>query len=212
MKGPASEKQKDFLEELGYRGDLSKLTKAQASLIIDKLVAAREAAQNPPSPQRSLLAPIALVLLLVLAAGGFAWYTGWLAVHVAVADIFPAPPPAPPAPAEPEPEPVVEPEIAPPAEPPAEPAPAAEEPLPEPLADPASAENSEPETPAEPVLPPLLSFSDLTGTFQIEARIKSLTNGVVTLEKADGTVVKVPREKLSAESNQQIDEFIRRRR
>jgi len=202
LKGAASEKQKDFLLELGYAGDVEKLSKAQASLIIDKLIEQRDEREGRRSkPQRgSYLVPASLGCLVILIAPlVFAWLFGALPWNDGPPAHVAAPPAEPPRSVEPPPEEKKPVTIMPP-EPirvPTEKTPTLEaEPVPEPSPPP----TIDPVTEPEPVDPRVHVFEDATGQFRVKARLKSLANGVVTIVKEDGKEVKVPIEQLSEES------------
>ncbi len=207
LQGPATEKQKDYLLSLGYTGDVEKLSKQQASLIIDKLVAQRDERerQKAKSGRRFSLVPTSLgCLVIVLAPFAFAWLLGMLPWQgnpesQPVADnpigALPTDPP-------PENKPI---EIVPPG-----PVASTPDPEPEPPMVPIPNPDPIPEVPEpEPAVDPRRhTFVDVTGQFKIEARLKSVANGVATLEELDGQEVKIPLEKLSEESAQWIRDFV----
>jgi hypothetical protein len=53
-------------------------------------------------------------------------------------------------------------------------------------------------------------WTDDTGKFTIEARLRSVTPTEVTLEKTDGSRVKISRDRLSTADQEHLREFLRR--
>jgi hypothetical protein len=74
-------------------------------------------------------------------------------------------------------------------------------------ASPAPSAENEPQPRAAPAAAKLRTWKDATGSFSVEAEFVGAGVGKVTLRKADGSTIKVPLEKLSAEDQQ----YIRRR-
>jgi hypothetical protein len=64
--------------------------------------------------------------------------------------------------------------------------------------------------PKEPVEDSFRTWTDLSGQFKVEAEFKGMANGVVRLKKRDGSIKKIPLEKLSKEDQDWIRERSKR--
>ena len=71
-------------------------------------------------------------------------------------------------------------------------------------------EDTQPQKPAPQKLVNGRIWTDNTGKFSIEAEFKSYANGIVTLMKADGSTIKLPKAKLSDEDQEWIKQRGRR--
>ncbi|QDV87183.1 SHD1 domain-containing protein [Planctomycetes bacterium TBK1r] len=61
----------------------------------------------------------------------------------------------------------------------------------------------------EPITPEFVTWTDATGKFSVEAAFKSFATDHVTLVKRDGADAKVPIDRLSDESKEQLKEILR---
>jgi hypothetical protein len=175
MDEPATEKQIAFLKHLGYKGKTKKLSKWEASDLIDELKDTKESGKIPG--KRTGCSGCLVVLVIV----GIAI---WLFSDSSTVSKKPISKPV---------EPLMVQEVQPPL--PTDDAGFEKEPPP--------AENPSPSPPQvkAPVSskpkPGFRTFTDATGKFKTEARYLGLVGDQISLEKRDGKISKLPLEKLS---------------